>query len=152
MNITITRKSRKAEAVDGILSIDGVKLCDIAEHSATALPAGTYRIVRHKCKQYGRFVPLITSLTPNLSPLIPDCTKCKKLEFVSNNSTMPCICHQIKIGNGIYNRADGSIIVGTNIVPGCLMHSKVPFDNLSERIRKLSSRGSEITLTIINQY
>lgn len=148
MNITITRKSRKAEAIDGILSIDGVKLCDIAVHSATALPEGTYRIVRHKCKQYGRFVPFI--VTDALSK--PPCESCKKLEFVSCNSTMPCICHQIKIGNGIYNRADGSIIVGTYIVPGCLMHSKEPFDNISERIRKLSSRGSEITLTIKNQY
>ena len=152
MNITITRKSRNAEALDGILSIDGFKLCDTAEHCATALAEGTYRIVRHKCKQNGRFVPLITSLTPNLSPLIPDCTKCKKLEFFTCNSTMPCVCHQIKIGNGIYNRADGSIILGTYIAPGCLKNSKEPFESLCERIRKLSSRGSEITLTIKNQY
>ena len=148
MNITITRKSRKAEALDGILSIDGEKLCDTAEHSATALPEGTYRIVRHKCKQYGRFVPFI--VTDALSK--PPCESCKKLKFVSCNSTMPCICHQIKMDNGIYNRADGSIIVGTHIVPGCLMRSKEPFENLCERIRKLSFRGSEITLTIKNLY
>lgn len=148
MNITITRKSRNAEALDGILSIDGFKLCDTAEHCATALAEGTYRIVRHKCKQNGRFVPFI--ITDTMSK--PPCESCPKLEFFTCNSTMPCICHQIKIGNGIYNRADGSIIVGTYIAPGCLKNSKEPFESLCERIRKLSSRGSEITLTIENRY
>lgn len=152
MNIEITRKSRKGEAIDGILSINGEKLCDTAENAATALPEGIYLIVRHKCKQYGRFVPLITSFTPHLSPRIPDCTECEQLDFVCNNTTMPCVCHQIKIGNGIYHRADGSIIVGTRIVPGCLMHSKAPYDSLAERIRKLASRGSEIILAIRNQF
>ena len=80
------------------------------------------------------------------------CDHCPKLEFVCNNTTMPIYCPMLKPGNGIYNRADGSIILGTYIAPGCLKNSKEPFESLCERIRKLSSRGSEISLTIENRY
>ena len=167
MNITITRKSRNAEALDGILSIDGFKLCDTAEHCATALAEGTYRIVRHKCKQYGRKMLRLEAATlsnPVRSAGVTKqesefwleastrCDHCPKLEFVCNNTTMPIYCPMLKPGNGIYNRADGSIIVGTYIAPGCLKNSKEPFESLCERIRKLSSRGSEISLTIKNRY
>ena len=51
-------------------------------------------------------------------------------------------------GNGVYNREDGSIIVGEYLVPGCLKHSRFTFDNLYDRIRKNLERGKAVTLTI----
>lgn len=174
MNILLKRIRRTSFALDGELYIEDIKLCDTAENLEGSLPAGTYTIVRHKCKQYARFVPVIlpegskdlkfqgskdlpvtdleaikaTLGTMEHETLEQKCSACPKLPFVCNNTTLPCHCPQIKAGNGIYNRKDGSIIVGKYIVPGCLSHPKEPFENLCERLRKLDGRGAEITLTI----
>lgn len=160
MNIVLKRIRRTGVALDGELYIEDIKLCDTAENIKCSLPAGTYTIVRQKCKQYARFVPLILvdSLSSNVdcnnsidnrqSSINAKCSNCKKLELVCNNTTLPCHCPQIKAGNGIYNRKDGSIIVGKYLAPGCLSHPKEPFENLCERLRKLDGRGAEITLTI----
>lgn len=169
MNIVLKRIRRTGVALDGELYIEDIKLCNTAENLEGSLPAGTYTIIRHKCKQYARFVPVIL---PKASDLVgvqsrttdhqvsePDaivhdamqeqkCSGCKKLEIVYNNTTLPCHCPQIKAGNGIYNRKDGSIIVGKYIAPGCLTHPKEPFENLCERLRKLDGRGAGITLII----
>ena len=62
MNIVITRTRRTIDAIDGTLFIDGEYVCDTAENRQTALPAGDYRVVRHYCKQYKRFMPIITAM------------------------------------------------------------------------------------------
>lgn len=162
MNIQLKRIRRTGVALDGELYIEDIKLCNTAENIEGSLPAGTCTIIRHKCKQYARFVPVILPLvTEKAKAQITDpeaidskamleqkCSNCKKLELVCNNTTLPCHCPQIKAGNGIYNRKDGSIIVGKYIAPGCLSHPKEPFENICERLRKLDGRGAEITLTI----
>ena len=61
---------------------------------------------------------------------------------------MPCHCPMIKPGNGVHHRDDGSIILGTQIIPGCLSHPLQAFDPLAERIRKAIARGKEIKLVI----
>jgi len=167
MHIDLIRYYRKGETIDGILRVDGQKQCDTSENATTALPAGQYIIVRHFCKQYNRFVPLITErqassvktkpletseATETLKPFETGCSECEKLHCVSNNTNMPIFCPQLKMGNGIHNRTDGSIILGTRIVPGCLKLPREPYENLSERIRKISGRGNEITLTISENY
>lgn len=58
----------------------------------------------------------------------------------------------LKPGNGVFHRADGSIIMGKRIVSGCLCHPREGFDILSERLRKLSSRASTLTLKIEENY
>lgn len=153
MNILIKRILKKGQTIDGTLYIDGVRICDCAENAESAISAGTYPVIRHKCKQYARFVPVILVGDHSSNEALCNCCEtCEKLKFVCNNTTLPCVCPQIKLGNGIYNRADGSIIVGTRIVPGCMKHSKEPFENICERIRKLDGRGSEILLTIEEHY
>ena len=57
----------------------------------------------------------------------------------------------LKPGNGVRGRTDGSIILGTRIVPGCLIHPVQAFNPLAERIRKAVSRGKVITLKIVEQ-
>lgn len=146
MILELIRIRHDGQAIDGQLIADGQKLCDTAENSLSCLPAGTYIVERHYCKQYGRYVPKILAG-------VSTCAKCPRLKgIVSNNTPMPCVCHQLKMGNGIYKRLDGSIIIGTAIVPGCLMFTRNPYELLSERIRKIAGRGNLITLTIKEDY
>ena len=130
MHILITRHRYKPATIDGQLSIDGIRICDCAENAHTALPPGTYSITIVHCRQYARKMPLITPISNQSS--------------VINNR----VCPMLKPGNGVYNRKDGSILVGEYLVPGCLKHSRFTFDNLYDRIRKNIERGNEVTLTI----
>ena len=130
MHILITRYRYKPATIDGQLSIDGIRICDCAENAHTALPPGTYSITIVHCRQYARKMPLITPISNQSS--------------VINNRICPMLCP----GNGVYNRKDGSILVGEYLVPGCLKHSRFTFDNLYDRIRKNLQRGKEVTLTI----
>lgn len=163
MNIVITRYRKKTETIDGSLTIDGLRICDTAENAKTALKAGTYPLNVVKCKQHSRKMPVIwvdglgmkdegISLNSQLSTLIHKCEHCKKLAFVTNNTTMPQICHMLKPGNGVYKRTDGSIILGTYLVPGCLTHPKEAFDEFYQRIRKSIERGHNLTITIVEAY
>ena len=130
MHILITRYRYKPATIDGQLSIDGIRICDCAENAHTALPPGTYSITIAHCRQYARKMPLIRPISNQSS--------------VINNRVCPMLCP----GNGVYNRKDGSILVGEYLVPGCLKHSRFNFDNLYDRIRKNLQRGKEVTLTI----
>lgn len=157
MKIVIKRISKTGDAIDGHLYIDGMKICDCAENAKSCLKAGTYPVVRHKCKQYARYMPVIldnnASVHPDIKPTPTlKCDTCPKCDLVFNNTAMPCRCPMIKMGNGVHNREDGSIIIGSNICPGCLKLSKAPFEMICERMRKLDGRGCEITVTIINNF
>lgn len=77
------------------------------------------------------------------------CDRCPKMDWVFYDTTLPIYCPQLKIGNGAYNRPDGSIIVGTHIVPGCVLHSKEAYDPLYQRIRKSIERGNQVILRIL---
>ena len=70
----------------------------------------------------------------------------KKLGSIHGN--LPCFCPMIKVGNGVFNRTDGSIIVGKNLQPGILLHSGNAFEKLYQRIKKAVQRQSDIQLTI----
>ena len=162
MKIEIKRTEVRAEAISGTLTINGQFICHTVENRLAALPIGTYSIQRHYCKQYNRFMPLVshpehanrhpehTNSHPELVSGSKTCEHCQQLEEeeVSLNTTLPCYCPMLKPGNGVHGRTDGSILLGTLIVPGCLKHPLAAFDPLAERIRKALSRNKEITLTI----
>jgi hypothetical protein len=162
MKIEIKRTEVRAEAISGTLTINGQFICHTVENRLAALPVGTYSIQRHYCKQYNRFMPLVghpehtnrhpehTNRHPELVSGSKTCEQCQQLEEeeVSLNTTLPCSCPMLKPGNGIHGRTDGSILLGTLIIPGCLKHPLAAFDPLAERIRKALSRNKEITLTI----
>ena len=140
MQITIQRTRTKSEYTEGQLSIEGVRICSTLENANAQVPAGEYPIRLVKCKQYARKMPC---LNPH-----PPCDLCPKLKFVCMNSTLPCYCPQIKPGNGVHNRLDGSILVGKYNCLNSLIHPKTTFDPLYERIRKSVSRGNQVTLII----
>lgn len=129
MNILIHRHSIREITCDGTLSINGIYLCDTAEHSQYRPPAGTYRITIRNSRKYKRMMPI-------LEPLNHPKTNAPHFPFT------------ITMGNGIYNRTDGRIIIGTHNVPGCLVKSKELFLKFFDRIFKTIKRGHEVTLTI----
>ena len=148
MQIIINRTEQTKSAIGGSLHINGQHICDTAENHLTALPAGKYHIIRHYCHQYQRFMPVVQRLEFNEER----CSHCQPQktedEEVSLNTIMPCYCPMLKPGNGVHHREDGSIILGTQIIPGCLSHPLQAFEPLTERIRKAITRGKKIILTI----
>lgn len=148
MNITIKRIRKKGDAINGHLFIDGQKICDTAENFKSAIKVGTYPVSIIKCKQHARKMPVVLVH----KDIAPNCAHCAELECVNNNSKMPTVCHQIKAGNGVYHREDGTILVGTYLAPGCLKHPKAAFENIYDRIRKSIERGHDLTLTIAEDY
>ena len=123
MNIIIKRTQSIKHFVEGHLYIDEKLICDTLENSRSCLSSGIYAI---------RIM------------------KCKLKEMVFNNTVMPQFCPQIKVGNGVYGRHDGSIIVGTLAAPGCIVSPRSAFDLLYERIRKNIERGKCVSLEIKN--
>ena len=140
MLIVINRNKPKGEYTHGSLSIDGTKICSTLENANALVPSGDYQISLIKCKQYSRKMPCLHPAPP--------CDLCKKLPFVCTNTTLPCWCPQIKPGNGVHNRHDGSIIVGVYNCPGSIIKPRDIFDALYERIRKSISRGNKVILCV----
>lgn len=151
MNIVIKRIRVRPETIDGHLYIDGTKICDTAECATGALPEGEYQIHIQKCKQYSKNVLRLKPLSLSLSSSCEACEACEQLQWVFYDTTLPIYCPMLKIGNGVYNRPDGSIIVGKYLVPGCVLHSKDAYAPLFQRIRKSIERGNSVTLKIMNQ-
>ena len=141
MTIIIQRTFMKGEITEGHVAIDGQRICDTLENSFSCLKAGTYEIELVKCKQYARKMIRVKTFVPRC----PDCPR-KKLVF--GNTLMPLHCPQLKPGNGIHNRHDGSIVVGTRSSLGCIIHPRDAFTALYGRIRKNVERGREVTLEI----
>ena len=140
MNIIITRILTKGEHTHGHLSIGGIRICGTLENANSCVPSGEYVITLLKCRQYARKMPCLNPAPP--------CDLCKKLKFVYTNSTLPCWCPQLKPGNGVHNRLDGSILVGSYNSLGCLIHPQSIFGALYDRIRKSISRGHQVKLTV----
>ena len=140
LNIIIQRNRPRGEYAHGHLTIDGNRVCQTLENALSCVPAGEYVISLLKCKQYSRKMPCLNANAP--------CAQCPKLKFVCSNSTLPCYCPQIKPGNGVHDRHDGSIIVGQYNCLGSIIKPRNIFEALYERIRKSISRGNQVILTI----
>ena len=123
MNIIIKRTQSIKHFVEGHLYIDEKLICDTLENSRSCLSSGIYAIL---------------------------ITKCKLKAMVFNNTVMPQFCGQIKVGNGVYSRHDGSIIVGALAAPGCIVSPRSAFDLFYERFRKNIERGKCVSLEIKN--
>ena len=123
MNIIIKRTQSIKHFVEGHLYIDENLICDTLENSRSCLSSGIYAI---------------------------RITKCKLKALVFNNTVIPQFCGQIKVGNGVYSRHDGSIIVGALAAPGCIVSPRSAFDLFYERFRKNIERGKCVSLEIKN--
>ena len=196
MKIIINRIRVKELSTDGVLYIDGQRICDTTEATAKLLPEGTYQISVFKCTKSKRQIPLIRlygSRYYNGTPIPPKCERCAaiadecerlrlsefgKLKYaIENGVPHPEVvalekvldeevqkgrqkairnahdaanCPKLLHGNGIFNRIDGSIVVGIYRQPGVVINSRPIFDRLYDRIEKAISRGHQVELTIYN--
>lgn len=146
MNIIVHRTRFGSESMDGEIFIDGTKICDCAENAFHCLQRGSYRVKVQKCKFHSRKMPCIVIQGLPSTP----CDTCNSVS-VGLNSPHP-YCPQICPGNGVFNRTDGSILVGQFLTPGCLSQPKSAFNNLYQRIRKSAERGNSIFVTIEEHY
>lgn len=143
MRIVLTRTKVSAKATDGVITIDGIRVADCAEHTPSMLPRGTYGVRIDRCTQYRRKMPVIC-IEHQAS-----CIHCKKRQILSTHAVLPVYCPMIKIGNGVFNRTDGSIIIGDRYLNGIVLHSAPYYDRLIDRLDKAQNRGEQITLTIV---
>lgn len=147
MDITLKRNLPYADIVQGDIYIEDKHVCHTLENAQAALPKGTYYIVKQRCKQANRLMPLLVK-GRNLGTLEKRCQRCKLLDEPNNNTLLPCYCPQLKPGNGVHNRRDGRILVGELAANGCLIHTQQCFDKLYERIRKSLARNNEVRLIV----
>ena len=173
MNIELRRTNIYKTSIDGAIYIDNAFVCHTAENVMTSLPAGEYLIGMVKCKQYKRNMPVILtgwsderfeseegrvkreelkgkSAQMASQNTMPCCSLCQKIKNVNHNTRMPQVCPMLKPGNGVHKREDGSIILGTRIVSGCLSHPRAAFENFYNRIRKKLERERKVVLRIKN--
>ena len=148
MKIEILRTEKTGEAITGMLHIDGQYICHTVENRIHLLAAGQYRIVRHYCKHYERYMPLVVKPSIGLAKTEVRCMRCPSGAEAGLNTALPRVCPMLKPGNGVHKREDGSIILGELIVPGCLKRPMQTFAPLAERIRKSVKRKTVITLPI----
>lgn len=140
MEINIVRKEFGKSCIYGELSINHVKICDMAECAHSALPAGVYRLSLRQCHQHKRKIL-------SLSAVPPPCKTCHPIEFVGPNTVMPVLCPMLTNGNGACGRVDGTIVVGT-FAGGAIIHSAEIYGKLRSRIRKAIARGHEVYVRI----
>lgn len=82
MKIIINRICVKELSTDGVLYIDGQRICDTTEATAKLLPEGTYQISVFKCTKSKRQIPLIQldgNQYYNGTPIPLKCERCAAL-------------------------------------------------------------------------
>ena len=142
MKILIERKWRKEDYTIGILSVNGVRLCNTLEdavrsekvYGKTAIPAGTYRVLmntvsprfqdRAWAKPYGGIVPRLRNV-PDFQGVL------------------------IHPGNTAAD-TDGCILVGDNTIKGQLTNSTNRFYQLMGKLLAAALAGEAIDITILN--
>lgn len=147
MDIQIIRNHRTRWALDGELRIGGQKICDTSENLLHHLDQGSYTIQIYRCHHYRRKMPIVMIAD---EPMTAKCHHCQRKQIGSQHANLPYYCPQIKIGNGVANRTDGSIIIGEHYLSGVLLKSSDHFDRLIDRLDKAALRNEAITLTTTN--
>ena len=134
------RKWQKAKYTIGILSLDGVRLCNILEppcngyhHGVTAIPKGTYEIDmttvspkfknRAWAKPYGGIVPTLKDVPGRTRILIHP-------------------------GNTV-DDTDGCLLPGNNTVVGKVLNSSVRYHELMKILLKNKAEGITTYIKII---
>ena len=132
MNIIIIRHRYTKYGVDGILNINGHRICDTCEHPTNHIATGTYNVRLELNKSLKRKVPFLFQQSTGAS-------KVKPLD-----SKYPFIT----IGNGTFKLTNGCIIIGERILSGVLIHSSRHFAKLIDRLEKTLIRGDTITIKV----
>ena len=125
MKIEIIRTTRRKQSVDGEMVIDGIKVCHTVENAVWCLPLGRYRVEIVYIRSLARKMPCLFSGDDNQPKAM------------------------VMMGNGVFNLRCANILVGEQLVPGCVKKSAAAFNVLYERLRKSLARGHTIDMTIV---
>ena len=125
MKIEIIRTTRRKQSVDGEMVIDGIKVCHTVENAVWCLPLGRYRVEIVYIRSLARKMPCLFSGDDNQPKAL------------------------VMMGNGVFSLRCANIIVGEQLVPGCVKKSAAAFNVLYERLRKSLARGHTIDMTIV---
>ena len=125
MKIEIIRTTRRKHSVDGEMVIDGIKVCHTVENAVWCLPLGRYRVEIVYIRSLARKMPCLFSGDDNQPKAM------------------------VMMGNGVFSLRCANIIVGEQLVPGCVKKSAAAFNVLYERLRKSLARGHTIDMTIV---
>lgn len=91
MKIIINRIHVKTLTTDGILYIDGQRICDTTEATPKLLPEGTYKISIFKCTKNKRQIPIIRFDSRQYDNGIPSPLKCEHCASLANE------CERLRI-------------------------------------------------------
>ena len=125
MKIEIIRTTRRKHSVDGEMMIDGIKLCHTVENAVWCLPPGRYRVEIVYIRSMARKMPCLFSFDDNQPKAL------------------------VMTGNGVFSLRCANILVGEQLVPGCVKKSAATFNVLYERLRKSLARGHTLDMTIV---
>ena len=125
MKIEIIRTTRRKHSVDGEMVIDGIKVCHTVENAVWCLPLGRYRVEIVYIRSMARKMPCLFSVDDNQPKAM------------------------VMMGNGVFSLRCANILVGEQLVPGCVKKSAAAFNVLYERLRKSLARGHTIDMTIV---
>lgn len=131
LDIVLQRVNHGKGTCDGIVMIDGKKVCASVENPDCHVPAGRYGVRIAKSDTWGRQMPVLVSLPADMN----------------GEEEKPVA--SIGFGNGAFGRNDGSIIVGEYLVSGVVIHSLACFTPLFERIRSCLRRCGKVVVTIV---
>ena len=125
MKIEIIRTTRRKHSVDGEMVIDGIKVCHTVENAVWCLTPGRYRVEIVYIRSMARKMPCLFSIDDNQPKAM------------------------VMMGNGVFSLRCANILVGEQLVPGCVKKSAAAFNVLYERLRKSLARGHTIDMTIV---
>ena len=125
MKIEIIRTTRRKQSVDGEMVIDGIKVCHTVENAVWCLTPGRYRVEIVYIRSMARKMPCLFSIDDNQPKAM------------------------VMMGNGVFSLRCANILVGEQLVPGCVKKSAAAFNVLYERLRKSLARGHTIDMTIV---
>ena len=145
MILKLKRYYKDEDATDGILTLNGKRICCTAEHTPTCLKPGKYRI------QQKTHV-----LNPAKKVTYPE----DVVRIPANIREMPCLFQGkgkkslgcIRPGNGIHTLHDASIIVGERRAIGLCIHTNETFEKLFSRLRKSWKRKEKTYLLVEDDY
>ena len=134
MRITLLRVELAATYTIGELSIDGAPECFTLEdcvrppgvkiYGQTAIPAGSYRVIRSYSNRFGKVLPEVLEV-PGFAGI------------------------RIHAGNTSKD-TEGCILVGRTRAPGAVLESRVAMRRLDGRIKAALDAGERVTLEIAN--
>lgn len=125
MHLNLRRTSKTAEAILGVLEVDGSFECYALENAALSIPCGTFDIELYDSPKHGPDTP--------------------QLKDVPNRENI-----QIHVAN-FWHELLGCIAPGTSHGVDYVEHSKSACESLLPKIRDAIKRGERVTIEVTDE-